>query len=39
MKLYDFNATMCGWGDTVEEAFDIDKQELPDYELVEEDHE
>jgi len=43
-KLYDFTVDMCGWGDTPEEAwenckenFDIDKQELPEYEIIDED--
>ena len=43
-KLYDFDVTMCGWGDSVEEAwenckenFNIDNQELPEFTIVDED--
>jgi len=43
-KLYKFDVTMCGWGDSVEEAwenckenFNIDNQELPEFEIIDED--
>ena len=45
-KLYDFNVIMCGWGNSVEEAwenckegYDIDKQEMPEFTIVDEDDE
>lgn len=41
-KLYEFTVTMCGWGNTPEEAwenckdqYDIDKEELPNNEILE----
>ena len=43
-KLYDFSLVICGWGNTVDEAwenaknnFDIDKEQLLEYELIEDD--
>ena len=46
-KCYDFYVTVCGWGDTIEEAwerskegFDIDNESMPeDYLLIDEDDE
>lgn len=43
-KLYEFDVTMYGWGDSAEEAwenckenFNIDNQELPEFTIVDED--
>lgn len=43
MKLFEFTLTVCGWGETVEEAwetckenFDIDDEPIPESEVIDE---